>query len=80
MIHNNQYHTDASWFWLLLLLLIAGLFLYIGNGVIDALLEQYDNKESSPAFLEDFHQNLYNQLEENQNNYLFCDATLLFSL
>ena len=80
MTDNNQYHTDSSLFWLLFLLFIAGLFLYIGNGVIDALLERYDNKEPSPAFLENFHQNLYNQPEENQDNYLFCYAALLFSL
>lgn len=64
---------EHSWFLLLILLLVAGLFLYIGNGIISALLEHYDNRQNPPVFQE----NLYKHPDNNNHFYLFCHFSAL---
>lgn len=61
---------EYDWFLLLILLLLAGLFLYIGNGTINILLEHYDNNQNSPIYQE----NSYNPPLDTNNLYLFCYA------
>ena len=61
---------EYSWFLLLILLLIAALFLYIGNGVIDALLAKYDITPYIPNENAPF----YYQPLDTTSPYLFCTA------
>ena len=68
MTENKKIWQEQGWFWLLLLLFIACLFLYIGNGVISAILQQYDRTETPPAFPEE----LFSSPLQTNYHYLFC--------
>ena len=68
MTENKKIWQEQGWFWLLLLLFIACLFLYIGNGVISAILQRYDAAESPP----DFPAELFAPSLQINPPYLFC--------
>ena len=70
MTEHKKIWREQSWFWLLLLLFIACLFLYIGNGVISAILQHYDTAETPPAFPEE----LFSPSLQTNPPYLFCQV------